>query len=469
MNVPVPTPKADKHYRAFLPAALEIVETPASPLGRSTAYAIIALFCIAMVWSYVGRVDIVASAKGKVFPSGRSKVIQPFETGVVRAIHVHDGKVVKAGDVLIELDPTINDAESRHYQSDLLAAELDAARLRAELSEHDPLENFHPPEGAPAEMVAVQRQFLLDQIGQQQAKIAVLDKQKMQKQAEHDTTEATIEKLQASLPILKERADIKKQLLDHGTGSKANYLEIQQLVVEGEHELDVQQRHLDEATAAMATIAEQRVETDEEFRRDRSSELAEAERKAGGLKEDFIKAQRRVSLQALTSPIDGTVQQLAVHTVGGVVTPAQSLMTVVPLDSRLEVEAMVQNRDVGFVYPGQDAAIKVDAFNFNRYGLLKGKVVSVSSDAITQNKSPEQQKTDRETGGQDDSSEPVTQELVYAARIALDTSTMDIDGKQLELTPGMAVTVEIKTGSRRIIEFLLSPLLKLRHEAFHER
>src|SRR5690242_13761228 len=215
MDVAVrPPPKADKQYLAFLPAALEIVETPASPLGRSTAYAIIALFCIALVWSYVGRIDIVAAAKGKVFPSGRSKVIQPFETGVVRAIHVHDGQTVKAGEVLIELDPTINDAESRHYQSDLLAAELDAARLRAELYDHAPLQNFHPPEGAPAEMVAVQRQFLQDQIGQQEAKIAVLDRQKQQKQAEYDTTKATIEKLQASLPILKERADIKKQLLD---------------------------------------------------------------------------------------------------------------------------------------------------------------------------------------------------------------------------------------------------------------
>ena len=176
-----------------------------------------------------------------------------------------------------------------------------------------------------------------------------------------------------------------------------------------------------------------------------------------------------MTLQALTSPIDGTVQQLAAHTVGGVVTPAQSLMRVVPLDSHLEIEAMVQNRDVGFVHPGQDAAIKVDAFNFNRYGLLSGKVVSVSSDAITQNRSPDQQKSDRETGGQDDSSEPATQELLYSARIALDTATMDIDGKQVDLTPGMAVTVEIKTGSRRIIEFLLSPLLKLKHDALRER
>jgi hemolysin D len=460
--------KPDKHNLAFLPAALEIVETPASPIGRSIAYAIMALFVLALAWACVGRVDIVASAKGKIIPSGRTKVIQPFETGVVRAIHVRDGQQVKAGETLIELDPTMNEAEREHYRTDLVAAQLDVARLRAELGNGEPSASFKPPDDAPPASVAVQRKFLVDQIAEQKAKLAVLDSQREQKLAERETIGATIAKLEASIPVLQERVDIRKTLYDHTTGSKANYLELLQPLVEEQHELEVQKRRYDESTAAIAAIDQQRIQTDEEFRRARYGELVEAERKAKGLSEDLVRAQRRADLQLLAAPVDGTVQQLAVHTIGGVVTPAQSLLVVVPSDSHLEIEAMVLNRDIGFVHPGQDAEIKVDAFNFNRYGLIDGKVVSVSPDAITHDKPADKNKSDR-NDAEVESSEPSNQELVYAARVSLDRTRMQVEDRLVNLSPGMAVTVEIKTGSRRIISYLLSPLLKFKQEALRER
>ncbi len=205
--LPVQGVRWEKDELAFLPAALEIVETPPSPIGRAIAYTLMALFAIATLWACLGHVDIVASAKGKIVPSGRTKVIQPFETGVVRAIYVHDGQTVKAGETLIELDPTMNDAESKHYESDFMAAELDVARLRAELADGDPIANFSPPADAPPSLVAVQRKFLLDQTAEQQAKLAVLDRQRDQKAAERDTAAATIEKLEASLPIMQERLE----------------------------------------------------------------------------------------------------------------------------------------------------------------------------------------------------------------------------------------------------------------------
>jgi hemolysin D len=459
----------DSENLAFLPAALEIVETPPSPLGRSIAYSIMALFALAVIWACVGKVDIVASAKGKIIPSGRTKLIQPFETGVVRAIDVHDGQVVKAGETLIELDPTMNNAESKHYQSDLIAAQLDVARLQAELADGDALENFKPPDDAPPELIAVQRKFLLDQMAEQQDKLAVLDRQRQQKQAEHETSEATIDKLEASLPVMQERLQIKKTLFEHATGSKADYLQFLQAFVEEQHDLEVQKRKADEATAAVAAIDEQRKETGEEFRRERYSDLVEAQRKAKGLSEDFVRAQHRAALQVLTSPVDGTVQQLAVHTIGGVVTPAQSLMVVVPSDSHLEIEAMVLNRDIGFVHPAQEAQIKVDAFNFNRYGLIGGKVMEVSPDAITRDTSADKRKADQGVDAENDSSEPSNQELVYAARVSLDQTQMQVEDRMVNLSPGMAVTVEIKTGSRRIISYLLSPLMKFKQEALRER
>jgi hemolysin D len=174
-------------------------------------------------------------------------------------------------------------------------------------------------------------------------------------------------------------------------------------------------------------------------------------------------------LQLLSAPVDGVVQQLAVHTVGGVVTPAQTLLVVVPSDSHLEIEAMVSNRDIGFVHEGQDAEIKIDTFNFTRYGLLHGKVQSVSRDAIIRDKAQEPNAEKKAPGTDDASSEPKGQELSYVARVSMDRTEMRIDDKMMELSPGMAVTVEIKTGSRRVISYLLSPLLRYGHDSLRER
>jgi hemolysin D len=454
---------------AFLPAALEIVETPASPTGRSIAYVIMLLFALALIWACVGKVDIVASAKGKIIPSDRTKLIQPFETGVVHAIHVQEGQTVKAGEVLIELDPTINEAEWKHIEADLVSARLDEARLQAELADGDPAANFQPPDDAPPALAAVQRQFQLDQVAEQHAKLAVLVRQRQQKVAERETIAATIDKLEASLPVMQERVAIRQTLFEHTTGSRSSYLELLQPFVEEQHELEVQKRHRDEITAAIAAIDEQRAQTDAEFRRTRYSELVEATRKAKGLEDDLIRARHRSALQVLAAPVDGKVQQLAVHTIGGVVTPAQTLLVVVPAESHLEIEAMVLNRDVGFVHAGQNAQIKVDAFNFNRYGLIEGTVQSVSADAITREKQADTARTDPKSRAEDETSEPANQELVYAARVSMARSHMQVEEKLVGLSPGMAVTVEIKTGSRRIISYLLSPLLQFKQEALRER
>ena len=171
----------------------------------------------------------------------------------------------------------------------------------------------------------------------------------------------------------------------------------------------------------------------------------------------------------MRSPIDGTVQQLAVHTVGGVVTPAQQLMVIVPADSQLEAEAMISNRDIGFVSAGQQAEVKIDTFNFTRYGLLQGKVVSVSQDAIVRDKPNAKAGAPKSGGALSDSSEPEGQELLYSARVSLDETQMQIEDKMVNLAPGMAVTVEIKTGTRRLIEYLMSPLLRYRQESLRER
>jgi hemolysin D len=454
---------------AFLPAALEIVETPPSPTGRAIAATIVVLFCAALAWAWWGTIDIVASASGKIVPSGRTKVVQPFETAVVRAIRVQDGQTVKAGDVLIELDPTVNAAERDHLHNDLLAEQLNIARLRAALAGgDDPVAEFMPPADADPALISTQRQLLVNQLTEHRAKIAALDRQQAQKEAEQATTAATIHKLETMIPVIQPRVDIRKTLMDKELGSKLAYFETLQLLVEQQEELGVQRSHLHEAEAAAAAIRETRSQAVAEYRRTLSDELAKAEQKANGLAQDLIKAEQRTRLQRLTAPVDGVVQQLAIHTVGGVVTPAQSLLVVVPSDSRLEIEAMVSNRDIGFVHPGQEAEIKIDTFNFTRYGLLNGRVLSVSQDAIIRDRQQDRA-NDRTLGTQNDSSEPKGQELNYSARISLDRTKMRIDDRMVNLTPGMAVTVEIKTGSRAILSYLLSPLLRYQQESLRER
>jgi hemolysin D len=209
--------------QAFLPAALEIVETPVAPYANYIGGSVILLFCIALVWASFGQIDIVASASGKILPSGRTKILQPFETGVVRAIHVRDGQAVKAGDILIELDSKMNQAELKHFQSDLTSAELDVARLTAALSE-DPEKNFTAPQGANPEAIEIQRHFLSRQLEEQRAKRAALSRQRAQKEAELATANASIRKLDAMLPILEQRVEIRKELYNRETGSKVAYL-----------------------------------------------------------------------------------------------------------------------------------------------------------------------------------------------------------------------------------------------------
>src|SRR5262245_37756455 len=482
--VPLPDARTrrSKHELAFLPAALEIVETPPSPIGRAIGLTIITLFCIAFAWTCLGKIDIVASAPGKIIPTGRTKVIQPFETGVVRAIRVRDGQSVKAGDVLIELDPTITVAEREHIQSDLTAVQLDIARLRAALSEGgDPLSDFHPPDGASDAQISRHRQYLLNQLGEHRAKLGAparhgehrakrgaLDRQRAQKEAESATATATIAKLEAVVPIIQQRVDVRGALYNREFSSKLQYLETLQQLVDQKQELEVQRSRYRETEAAVAAITETRAQAVAEFRRTINDELVKAEQKAGGLVQELIKAEQRTKLQALTAPEDGVVQQLAIHTVGGVVTPAQTLLVIVPVDSHLEIEAMVSNRDIGFVHAGQEAEIKVETFTFTRYGLLHGRVLHVSQDAITRDKA--QEKSNKPAGPESAStSEPKGEELVYTARVSLDRKQMRIEDKLVNLSPGMAVTVEIKTGSRTIINYLLSPLLRYKQESLRER
>jgi HlyD family type I secretion membrane fusion protein len=453
--------------RAFLPAALEIVETPASPTLRVTAALIVLFLTSALVWSYVGRVDIIATAPGKVVVHGRTKVIQPYDTGVVRAIRVADGDRVEKGQVLIELDPTISSADQTRYSDMLVQARLDRARIKALLvpGAADPFASVSAPE----DLLAAAHARLEAEEREQTAKLAKIDHQVAEKRAEQGQIEAEIAKIDAALPLVRERAAIRAEGLKSGYGNKLDLLSQTQQVVEEEHERIALQRKHDETEAALNELAAVRKQTEAEFRRNGLTDLAKADREAAEATGELAKAGRRTDLETLTAPVAGLVQDLAVHTLGGVVTPAQQLLRIVPADGEVEVAAVVANQDVGFVEIGQEAEIKIDTFPFTRFGLIHGRVEGISRDAVDEPQSEQQ----RRQGSQSAADEPANVErahqLVFTARIALDEKGLVIDDKPSELAPGMAVTAEIKTGKRRVLDYLLSPLHRYGHDVLRER
>jgi hemolysin D len=458
--------------RQLLPAALEILETPASPVGRAIGGLIVLFFAIAVTWATFGHVDIIATAQGKIVPTGRTKTIQPLETGIVSAIRVQDGDKVTAGQVLVELDRTVAQAERNRVASDLMASQLDVGRLvtlRDNFASRTIPGDLHVPPGASESDVSRTRSSMRAQASEQVAKLASLDRQIEQKKAEAESVTAAIAKLDATMPMVEETASIRKRAMEIQYGNHIAYLDAQTKLVEQQSERLVQQRKLVEIAAARKALEEQIEQTKAGYEHQVLNDLSDAEKKVAEFTQDLIKADQKAEEQILRSPIDGTVQQRAIHTIGGVVSPAQQLMAIVPAGSHLEVEAMVSNRDIGFISVGQQAEVKIDTFNFTRYGLLKGEVVSVSQDAIVREK-PNQKAADRKLGGAlSDSSEPEGQELSYSARVSLEGTRMQVDDRLVNLAPGMAVTVEIKTGSRRIIEYLMSPVLRYRQESLRER
>jgi len=455
----------------FLPPALELLETPASPTSRILLALLGLLVVAALIWACVGRVDIIAQAPGRIIPAGRTKLIQPFQTSIVRAIYVQDGQRVKAGQILVELDATIDTAERARIAGELNSAELDVARLQAVIAS-DPTsfdKTVANMRSAQPQQIALARSFLFSQLSESHAKIENLSDQVTQAREQIAAERAAVEKLKQTVPLLKRQYEVHKALADKGADSQLVVLSAQQSFVEHQGDLASEQAKLAQAIASMHSLEQQREEAKAEFFRSNLDDLNQAVEKVQSFKEQLVQADERQRYQTLTTPVDGVVQQLAVHTVGGVVTPGQQLMMVVPTSSHLEIEAMVSNADIGFVKVGQTAEIKVNTFNFTRYGYLHGRVTSISRDAVT---------SDEDTGltsassGKQSSSEADKAShsaLSYAARVALDEPVMKIDGQPINLLPGMAVTVEIKTGSRTIMGYLLSPIREYERDSLKER
>ena len=455
--------------QAFLPAALSLQETPVHPAPRRIAYVLMALFLIALAWAILGKIDIVAVAPGRVIVSDRTKVIQPLERSVVQRILVKDGDHVQAGQPLVELDPTTAQADKaslvetrKAAQSEWLRAQILQKMLsKQELSAHthqavdakkainQALHQDTPADWTPADKADTQAQIaqLAAEWSDITARLAKLSAEHQRRQAEMATVRAMIGKLEATLPIARQREQDFQALTAQGFMSGHANQDRTRERIELERDLATQQARLQEAQAALREAEHARSAYLAETRRSLSERQAQADLKRHQTGQELAKATQREHLATLTAPVSGTVQQLALHTEGGVVTEAQALMVIVPDAASVSAEVQLENKDIGFVAPGQDVAIKLETFPFTRYGTVKATVDKVTQDAVN----------DEKRGA------------VFPATLKLNQTHIDVDGKPIRLAPGMNVTAEIKTGKRRVIEYLLSPIEKAGRESLRER
>jgi len=482
--------------REFLPAALEILETPPAPKKIAVMLTICGFFGVALAWSFIGRLDVHAVAWGKIEAGGKTKVIQPLDPGKVESIAVDNGSKVKAGDLLLTFDPAETLADTRAAQDGLSSSHAEIIRRRASVQAASAVQSeiaaqtsteigkrqaprivtpdeFAFDATAPAAIQQREISVMRADLAQLEDGLMELHKQILQKDAARRRLEMSIDVQRNLLVTLRDRVAVREASIRLNVGTKINLFDAQEALQKSQAALASDEGQLIETDAAVEQLKSQQLKTVSQFIADNQSKLAEADRKADDLTQQLAKARARLGRMKLVAPIGGVVQQLAVTTLGQVVTTGQQLMTLTPNEGGLQVQVYVSNLDIGFVKLGQEAEVKVDAFPFTRFGVIRAKVTNIAADAIDEQEAKRIQANATAPANGANSNPSVApgqqQSFVFPVTLALDRGDIDVGGARVALTPGMTVTAEIRTDSRRVIDYLLSPIAKIGSEAMKER
>jgi len=433
----------------FLSGVDRVRHAPPPRAAHLLLLALLALFAAGGTWAYFSRMDIVAPSQGKTVPSSRIKKIQAPEQAVVEAILVTEGEDVKRGQPLVHLDRASIEAERDYLRERLATARANAARLRAlsRAGNKPPRVLFEAPRQLDPELGRSARQLMRQQWRAYRSELKALEEKRANRLAVVETISARLEGNRDLQPFMQRRVDRLQRLTQKQVAPVAKLEEAKQKWLQGQNELGALEKELVEARTKAKLIDAQIQAKKEAFRSAKHKKLAQAERKVATLGQKLAKIQARLERHTLRAPIDGTINDLAIHTRGGVVKPAQTLMRVVPEQSPLEVRAKVRNRDIGFVRPGQRVDVKVAAFKFTKYGSVPGTITELSRSSTP----------DKKMGN------------VYYAQVKLDRDYMTVDGKRVDLLPGMQVTVDVNLGERRVIEYITSPIMRYQDEALRER
>nr|WP_246394871.1 HlyD family type I secretion periplasmic adaptor subunit [Microbulbifer rhizosphaerae] len=445
----------------FVPAALEIEQSPPNPLGLWLINSICLFFVIAILWAIFGKIDIVAVAEGTVVPDGKVKTIQANELSVVREIHVLEGSRVEEGDPLITLDATNAAADLERLDGELKTSRARLARERvysaylprlgegkvammqeAQAGLRDKLVGVDAREQHPFQQ-SLLRGYFTDYL----AESDLIDQQIDSKQQELDMSRALVRKAEKILPILTERTASLEKLLSRDLVARDKYLELEQQRIDAEEGLALEQERIEQLQSQLRELDLQRSALLSKSLYNSLSQQEELERNITSLEKEYAKARLRNLQQVIRAPIAGTVQELAIHTRGAVLEPAQPLMQIVPAGSTLEVQAWVLNQDIGFVEEGQPVTVKVSTFNFTKYGFIEGTVANLSEDAVM----------DEDKGYR------------YLSSVRLNTQSLQLPDRELPLRAGMHVVAEVKTGKRNIYEYFTKPIRESLGNSFGER
>ena len=432
------TPGADGEDRDFLPSALEVLETPPSPLGRWLLWLLCGLFAVAILWSFIGRLDVVAVAEGKTVPTTGSKLVQSFQLGSVRKIYVKNGDHVRAGQLLIDLDPTMAGADAQTSTDVLAQRQFEAARNLAILGylQGRPARIALPP-GTSAQIATAQTDLLRAAIAEYEAARNQIARRRDEAESDRESRSQEVAKLRELLPIEEEQLRGRRELTEKGYFGRLRMLDYEQQYREHKANLGIAIENLSRAGATIASLDAEARKLRESFMRTAAASAVDAQRDSAIATGEAAKAARVSQLLQVRAPIDGVVESLQVTTVGGVVKPADPLLSVVPNGQSLALDARVLNRDIGFVRAGQKARIKFQAFPFTDFGTVDGIVEQVARDAVV----------DEKLGA------------LFTVRVRLLSNTIALPtGGTQPLGAGLAATAEIRTGSRPIIAYLLSPV-----------
>ncbi|MCX6075159.1 MAG: HlyD family type I secretion periplasmic adaptor subunit [Campylobacterales bacterium] len=430
----------DKHQ--FTPLLVEIEDRPTSPLGRSLLYAILAFMVIGLLWLFLAKIDVVVSARGKVVPDGEIKTLQPVETGVIGSILVKEGQSVKKGEILMEIDPSITQSDLSSKQKNLSLLELEIDRLNALVSDRP----FIPrPDCNETAAIATQQMIYTSTRMAYDQQRQVIDEQIRQNNEATETAKADKSRLKQLLSSAKDHEARLKEVLD--IIAKKEYEDAKNQRVEYQEQLTMKEHVIAQSQGKLNELTQQLRLVTQEYRNRLLAELTQKSKEATSLRTEVETTLFRNTKQQIIAPVDGTIGKLLVHTVGGVVTPAEKLLTLIPKGVPLIIKATVQNQDIGFVTKEMEAAVKIDTFDFQKYGLIHGSVKHIADDAI-----------------EDEKLGPV-----YEIAIAPSDTTLTGEGKILSIHPGMSVTAELKVGKRRVIEFFIYPMIKYLDEGLSVR
>ncbi|MEQ9472044.1 MAG: HlyD family type I secretion periplasmic adaptor subunit [Roseitalea porphyridii] len=430
---------------SFLPAAIEILERPASPVARLTGFVLILVFVTAIGWGYFSKIDVVAIAPGIVVPSSKVKPIQAVRLGKVTEIFVTDGQFVRSGEPLLKLDPTETEVDLGQVARNLEEAKSNSLRYHVILSALDGQNNHS--EGRLQELLPKDRQRVVVELEAFRGRLLQYDKKRDLLNVEGKAIAAETEKMQVILPLMREREEALLGLYEQGISPKNQWLQQKIRMVELEQQLQLNDIRSLKNDEELSEIELDRSQMVRDYRQDIMEKLAEAAIRQDQAELEMRKMRSLDSYSILRAPVDGRVQQLSVFGVGTVVQPAQQLMVVVPEDDSLELEILIENKDIGHIRVGQSVEVKLDSFPFTKFGVLEGTVSYVANQSVGQ-----------ENGG-----------MVFPARILLASAATDTMNHSIQLVAGMSAIAEIKTSKRRAISFFLDPILKTTSTALEVR